>query len=601
MNTTIAPFFSPVLLTSSLALLAAGGALGACSGEFKTRCPDGTVQIGGGDVNDPGVCKDAAGGAGGEGGAPGMGSGGGGGIVPVPPGGDCNPNATKCEGDAQQTCGPGGTWGEAVGCEIACDGAGKACVVPVQLAAGQVHTCARMSDGTVRCWGSNGSGQLGSGGGDSVLPVVVPDLASVASMTAGMYSSCATLADETARCWGVDPSKLKISGKPQPFDAGPMAGVAGVRQVGVGGDHVCVLQADAKVLCKGTNDVGQLGDGSAGAPSFFSFVGADFSYLPAPTSIALGGYTSCAVLEGGGLACWGGGLNGANGGLGGSDFVRPTSIAGDVVAVANGKNFACAARKDKVVLCWGVNQWGQLGHGSPSPGGEPPRVIDDFGGVENVAVGDGHACALKSDRSLWCWGRNDHGQLGFPCDAAKCENIADNPESPSALRPVRVALDGVVGVSLGTVHTCAQTEDSKAYCWGVNNLGQLGIGTTGEDVTSPTPVVWKLRAVGGSAALGRWPCAGAVGPEARAFDAIANDLERYVERTKAPTTLGDEASARRGHCSGGWRTRVGRFVEGTEQLGRRRRVFRMPTGRCLAVSVVSGATGRYTVPCGGEV
>lgn len=515
MKTNNARFSHPVLvITSLLALLAASGALGAlgaCSAEFKTRCPEGTVQNGGGDVNDPNVCKALVGGAGGAGGAPVMGSAGaGGGILPVPPGGECNPNDTRCASDAQQTCGADGKWGESVGCEIACDATGKACVVPVQLALGTSHGCARMSDGTVRCWGSGEYGQLGNvSDQEQLTPQVVEGLGGVVDLVINASHTCARLSDDTLSCWG---SNDAYSLQPTESDSvrfpNPM-GVQGVKSASLLADNLCVLTGENTMICKGQDGRGGCGDGHESGHYVASktFVTVQ---PPEPSSSLLqlfSGRSAHFVLAGdGSVYCWGvdklAGI--AYGvcpvsesvidvGLVPKAFiVGAPSLLAEVAAassVAVGEDFACAVHGDGKITCWGRNNLGQLGRG-PTSASEGPASIFTLDSVKQAAIGAKHACAVTSDGRLFCWGSNSKGQLGAPCGLGlPC--LPGSDDVPFVSEPALVRLSNVAEVRASDDYTCARTAESKVLCWGSNDLGQLGNGTKSIGELTPKPVVWK--------------------------------------------------------------------------------------------------------------
>lgn len=450
------------------------------------------------------ISPENPGGAGGSGG-----SGGGGGMVPIPPGFDCAPGTTKCASDAQQTCGDDGKWGEAVGCEVACDVRGAACAVPVQLAAGTGHTCARLNDGTVRCWGSGTQGQLGNGAGtDSAVPVPVADIVDATSIVANDSSSCAVHSDGTVSCWG-NTTVLNDSGAPY-LKPAKMEGAQGVSKLGMMAYSACIIKENGSLECKGANDSGQLGNNGGAASAVF----APTSGFPSPpvrvsasvnTSLGSGtaqgsyaGGTACAVLADGTVACWGKSNCGQNGGT------SPTLVANDVRDIREvfvGDEMSCAVRNDGNLFCWGGNYAGQLGRGTSSSNplhrfGEPAALIPNFGGVVKVSIGFQHVCATRSDNTLWCWGEVSLGRLGFECGEPEtetaCSAYSGSYGSAAFIpSPAQVPLQNVADVAAGSAHTCALTGDGKVYCWGSNASGQLGNGSIGSSRSAPAAIVWK--------------------------------------------------------------------------------------------------------------
>jgi alpha-tubulin suppressor-like RCC1 family protein len=493
------------LFSSTLTVLAAGGTLGACAGEFKTTCPEGTTQTGGGDVDE--ACSPVAG-AGGQGGTPGAGSGGAapgtgggvpaagsggtGGMVPVPPGAECAPSATKCEGDAQQTCGSDGKWGEAVACEIGCDGAGSACVVPVQLGVGSGHACALLSDGTVRCWGDDSLGQLGQGAqSPSTKPVVVTGVTDVEKLFVGGVESCVVHKGKTASCWG-DNSSEQIAPDPN-GTLGAVRTPAGlsvqaVEQVSAS-SHVCILKnagASASVQCKGSNLFGKLGNNSENDSA--SFV-APQGLPAAPTHVSNGSFHTCAALQSGAVFCWGYGST--LGFSSGSNILKPKQFAAsgfrDVVA---GNVFSCAVGNDNTVSCWGANTLGELGRGNTAVANSPsPAKVLGATDVKQMVAGSNHACMLKTDGTVLCWGYNSHNQLGNTCSQIDCD-FKDGLGFSSS--PVQVGqLTQVEQLAAGLNTTCALKADKSLLCWGDNGQGQLGNGQFGGSSATPTRVIWK--------------------------------------------------------------------------------------------------------------
>jgi alpha-tubulin suppressor-like RCC1 family protein len=502
-----------------LVLAAVGGLVTSCTAEFKAECPEGTAQSGGGDVDK--ACAPIAGAAGAAdeggaagtgstaGGAPVAGSGGGGGMVPIPPGGECNPTATKCTGDAQQLCGDDGTWGAPQPCDIACDEAGSKCVVPAQLAAGSSHACALLSDGTVRCWGRNFFGEVGNGTtSDAFKPQRVVGVLGAKSIVAGQDTSCALFEDNTASCWGGNNSGQLGDGGNQSAVVPKKLPLQNVLAVAIGGNaassadgNICAIvgESGSGVLkCAGENSHGQNGTGSSSLP-IRSFVNA----LGLPGSIekvSVGGGYVCAINAAGSVFCWGQ-TNVAQVGVSASEtpVLQPHQVSAveGAIGISAATAFqgsrdmnTCAVKNDGIVYCWGNNQNGQLGRGtedeSSGPAtGRPPGVVIGLGSVKQVDVGGSYACAVKEDGTVWCWGENEAGQLGVPV-----------VQPSTVTRPVQANIESVVEIAAGssgkiTGFVCARTVENKVLCWGDNKSGQLGIGQAIESSSTPTPVAWK--------------------------------------------------------------------------------------------------------------
>jgi alpha-tubulin suppressor-like RCC1 family protein len=218
----------------------------------------------------------------------------------------------KCEGGARQVCGADGTWGAAETCDVACHPDGKACLAPVQLAAGSLHACARMSDGTVWCWGSGSSGQLGNGTTEEQLtPKPVADLSGVTELWAEHNGTCAQAAGGIVSCWGANVSKMLQNSddaavlRPKPLDMQNLKGVT------LGDGSSCVLTDGGDLLCKGANKYANLGnvtDETAPivgvdsnvyvAPAYAKQVAGLLNVISAPT-------THYAVRDDGRVLCWG--------------------------------------------------------------------------------------------------------------------------------------------------------------------------------------------------------------------------------------------------------------------------------------------------------
>lgn len=133
----------------------------------------------------------------------------------------------------------------------------------------------------------------------------------------------------------------------------------------------------------------------------------------------------------------------------------------------------CAIKSDRTVACWGDDNNYALGDGFPALDRSYPVGVVGLSDVVTVGVGTTHSCALKSDHSVWCWGANDYGQIGVIGGGAY--------PSPTAV----TGLSGVAALSAGRTHNCVLKTDGTVACWGRNDYGQLGDGTTTD---SSTPV-----------------------------------------------------------------------------------------------------------------
>jgi len=198
---------------------------------------------------------------------------------------------------------------------------------------------------------------------------------------------------------------------------------------------------------------------------------------PASASSGAGVTHSCAVRDDGTLWCWGAGSDGELG-LGYTERNR-RSVPGQVgsptpwAQVATGSSHTCAVKTDGTLWCWGDT-------GDADTEWEPAQVGSLTTWKRVAANGGHHTCGLQTDGSLWCWGRSDHGEMG--------NGIASPPYWTT--EPVRAGdpTSTWIDVDAGLLHTCAIKSDRTLWCWGYNDAGQLGIGEQGTDRTSPVRV-----------------------------------------------------------------------------------------------------------------
>ena len=194
------------------------------------------------------------------------------------------------------------------------------------------------------------------------------------------------------------------------------------------------------------------------------------------STLAAGLYHTCAILDDGSVSCWGYNSNGQLGDGTTTNRNTPTqtsSLGTDrtAVAISTGQHHTCAILDDGSVSCWGDNDYGKLGDGTTTDRNTPTQTSSL--GTDRTAVaisaGDYHTCAILDDGSVSCWGYNDYGQLG---DGTTTDR--NTPTQTSSLGTDRTA----VAITAGDYHTCAILDDGSVSCWGYNSYGQLGDGTT---------------------------------------------------------------------------------------------------------------------------
>jgi alpha-tubulin suppressor-like RCC1 family protein len=511
----------PLLLIRLLVLLCCLTATACDSSRLNPIGLDRTNNSGGTSGSDAGDLVEAGSGTGGASGAGNGGSdAGAGGHV-------ATGGVSGAGGNGVNTGGNGANTGGAVSSGGTDGGADSGVVIRpkvTQIVAGERHTCALLSDGTVKCWGANVYGQLGYGKpdtiGDDETPAAVGTVSvtstpgvTVTSLAAGWQHTCALLSDHSVKCWGWnDRGQLgygntdEIGDDELPSSVGPVSVTTtpGVNVTAiVSGRHTCALLSDGTVKCWGGGPLGYGNTDDVGDDELPSSV-APINVTSTPgvtvTSLAATFYDTCALLSDHSVKCWGSsgwGELGLGNTMSIGDDESPssvgpisvTSIPGvTVTAIAGGFNHLCALLSNGSVKCWGsgVNGTGGVGYGNgtiigddelPSSVGAISLTATPGVTATAIACGTYHTCALLSDSSVTCWGWNAHGQLG-----SGNTNLVGDDEVPSSLPPASITRAGaaqVVGLGAGAsaYDTCAILADGSAKCWGFNDDGELGYGS----------------------------------------------------------------------------------------------------------------------------
>jgi hypothetical protein len=379
-----------------------------------------------------------------------------------------------------------------------------------QIAVSGEHACALPGDGTVKCWGANDNGSLGDGNrtassvpaGDTLplVPVTViaapgssTPLAGVTAIAAGLRHTCAVLTDTTVKCWGWnstihEPTAITGSGgqlgdgtvvdRLAPVTVIAAAGrsepLSGVQAVTAGWFHTCALMVDTTVKCWGTNKEGQLGDGTTTdttAPVAVIAAPGSTSPLSGVMAIAAGDFRTCALLADTTVTCWGwkyvSQLSDPN--VGPKPDVAPVPVndspSGGVlsgvtaVAVAGGYTqdvggfLACALLTSQRAKCWGANDNGSLGDGTTTSSLSAVDVV----GLPGPATAITGGCALLADTTVSCWPNFDaNGQL------------VNAPALVVEAKGSTTPLTGVTTIAVGDSQRCAILTGGSVKCWSSN-------------------------------------------------------------------------------------------------------------------------------------
>jgi alpha-tubulin suppressor-like RCC1 family protein len=377
------------------------------------------------------------------------------------------------------------------------DSGGPTLAAARAIALGGDHACALLSDQTVACWGNLDLVDpfFEAGAPEPRSPTRVPALGGITQVAAGSLDTCVVFGDGGAACWG-DATYGQIGngtgyvlddsgfvGQTQDTPA-PVSGLGNARMSSVGASHACALLADGSIACWGDYL-------ALGIPLLEAGANVRPAIVPGiahAAEVAAGLGATCARVPGEPLWCWGQDLGGqigdvsADGGVPQRVQLSPKAVPGlpPAAQVAMGQGFVCAVMQDTTVWCWGSDRWGETG--SSTPGSQPPHPVPGLTGVAQLAAGGSHACATLQDGSVKCWGDNGHGQLGL--------GMVDTTDAGVAVPTSVPGLTDVDQVAAGDTHTCALLHDGAVLCWGGNSVGQLGLGSAGPDVPTPTRIPW---------------------------------------------------------------------------------------------------------------
>lgn len=360
------------------------------------------------------------------------------------------------------------------------------------LSVGELHACAIFYDDSLSCWGVDSYAGLFVWTDLSQLKVTsIPS-----SSRADIF--CVVRIDTTIFCWGRDDLKTgrrgrqhsenawedsyivaspsATSGVPNEEvsqDSLPKADIpwlTGNIDVAAGFGHTCSLQASGTVYCWGSNDLGQLGNGT----TIYSSEPVQVKNLDQAIAISAGTDHTCALHSDGSISCWGsdqyfklGNIEaGDNSSFHATASTKPTKVTGidNAISVSAGWEHTCAVHSDSTISCWGNNNAGQLGIGEsdkPEMSVQPVKV-NGIADAVSVSAASYRTCAVHSDGTISCWGEQAGGELAYN-------------QISSTLEPTKVkGIIDATAVSIAASHTCALHVTGEISCWGDNGLGKLG-------------------------------------------------------------------------------------------------------------------------------
>jgi alpha-tubulin suppressor-like RCC1 family protein len=361
------------------------------------------------------------------------------------------------------------------------------------LTAGAAHTCGVASSGTAYCWGEDFYDQLGTTAAlgscnemgfpphpypwpfpCSWTPVAVAGDLAFASLSAGAFHTCGLTAGGAAYCWGTnDFGQLGIGYTVRAVPAAVQGGIA-FASLATRYLHSCGLTTSGAAYCWGSNYAGQLGDGTTSNRVGPVAVSGGHVY----TAVSVGSEHTCGLATDGAAYCWGSNSSGQLGDGTISPRSSPVAVSGGLSfqVISAGGGYTCGIATGGAAYCWGANGEGQLGKGDTFGAALPAAVL---GGITfSRLTAFSHTCGVASGGTAYCWGSNVAGQLG-----------TDAPIGNSSSRPVPVAgRITFMNVTAGAYHTCGLSSDGVAYCWGLDDEGQLGDGV-GVHILTPRAMV----------------------------------------------------------------------------------------------------------------
>lgn len=315
------------------------------------------------------------------------------------------------------------------------------------------HSCGITDQGTLKCWGNNGNGQIGDRTTfTKSFPVEVDRGTKYQFVNTGFYHTCGITLEGELRCWGANGSIFRLGdgltpSRPLPK---PVKSDLKFKKVSAAYAHSCALSEQRKVYCWGENVNGALGDGTSENRSVPTEVDSTDLYQ----DVQVNYYTSCALTLAGALHCWG------------NNVLSPTHIdpSNEYQSLTRGRSRFCGRTKAGEDRCWTSTNMQSSVLSQP---------VEIAGPKSHIQSGYIHYCLLNENQDVGCWGSNTLGQLGDATITSTTVVSSVNLQSKTKM------------LSVGYEQNCAISTAGDLRCWGSDRLSQLG---SGRLTLSPAPV-----------------------------------------------------------------------------------------------------------------
>ena len=389
----------------------------------------------------------------------------------------------------------------------------------ISISAGHKFSCGIAINGATYCWGRNDNNQLGDGttSRDSVPSLVKTDGLTSKTSYLGLKNlrngyptfaptTCGVASDGKVYCWG--PAENEPWGtradiyndSPAQVSSSSFNSNASLCSISAVGNHACGISSNGMAYCWGSNFYKQLGDASLNTKYVPSLV--DTSNLSSGSSfknISAGYSRTCGIASDGKTFCWG---------MGSTESI-PTRLntsnlrsGSSFITISTGFEHTCGISSDGKTYCWGSNPDGKLGDGSWISKYVPSLVntsnLSPGSSFITISAGGSHTCGISSDGQTYCWGSNDVAQLGT--DSFSSQTI------PTVVNTANLRKGtSFISITAGLFHTCGLANDGRVYCWGKNLNGQLG-DATNINKNIPTlvnsPISFKSISAGANSTCG---------------------------------------------------------------------------------------------------